>query len=331
MNLLSLTRRQTLAGLAATSALPLLSSPAFGQAADPAAEARANALLDSIAENLLRLYPEQATSARDRQGRPGAIALDADRPLRDRPTADRADGSRRPGAGQRGRPWPLSHSTRTSIEVVRSAYASALEGFMLPYGDLPVAGDSWRKTPYVVIQNTGAYLDVPKFLDSDHQIANADDAEAYLARLASYPQQLDNELGRVIAYRYKGLIPPAFLIDIALTTARAIGHGRAQRRRPGRIDRAPDARETHPGQLGRARSRHRREGGRAGAGPPDRRAPASARPCHQRRRNVGAAQWRRILSLGASRADDDRQDAPTRSIRSDSTRSSRCMRRWTRS
>ena len=45
---------------------------------------------------------------------------------------------------------------------------------MLPYGDVPVAGDSWRKTPYVVIQNAGAYLDVPKFLDSDHQIANAD-------------------------------------------------------------------------------------------------------------------------------------------------------------
>ena len=61
MNLFSLTRRQTLAGLAATGALPLLSSPAFGQAADPAAEARADRLLDSIAENLLRLYPEQAT------------------------------------------------------------------------------------------------------------------------------------------------------------------------------------------------------------------------------------------------------------------------------
>ena len=61
MNLLSLTRRQTLAGIAATSALPLLSNPAFAQAADPAADARANALLDSVADNLLRLYPEQAT------------------------------------------------------------------------------------------------------------------------------------------------------------------------------------------------------------------------------------------------------------------------------
>jgi uncharacterized protein (DUF885 family) len=218
LNLLSLTRRQTLAGIAAASAVSLLSSPAFGQAADPAAESRANALLDSIAENLLRLYPEQATS----------LGIDkGDRaPLRSMLTDRSGIGQQRIAQTVRAdlarvnsvALGPLSHSTRTSIEVVRSAYASALEGFMLPYGDLPVTGDSWRKTPYVVIQNTGAYLDVPKFLDSDHQIANADDAEAYLARLASYPQQLDNELGRVIAYRYKGLIPPVFLIDIALTT-----------------------------------------------------------------------------------------------------------------
>jgi uncharacterized protein (DUF885 family) len=87
---------------------------------------------------------------------------------------------------------------------------------MQPYGDVPTGYNSWRNTPYVVIQNVGAYLDVPRFLDSEHQIENAADAEAYLARLASYPRQLDSELGRVIAYRYKGLVPPAFLLDKAL-------------------------------------------------------------------------------------------------------------------
>jgi hypothetical protein len=45
----------------------------------------------------------------------------------------------------------------------------------LPYGDITVGG--WRNTPYVVIQNVGAYLDVPRFLDSDHPIENAADAE----------------------------------------------------------------------------------------------------------------------------------------------------------
>jgi uncharacterized protein (DUF885 family) len=225
LNLLAFTRRQTLAGLAATAALPLLSGPAFAQAADPAAEARASALLDSVADNLLRLYPEQATVLGiDKGDRAPLRSMLSDRSgigLQRIAQTVRADLARVNAIDIA----PLSHSTRTSIEVVRSAYATALEGFMLPYGDAPVAGDSWRKTPYVVIQNTGAYLDIPKFLDSDHTIDTADDAENYMARLANYPQQLDNELGRVIAYRYKGLIPPAFLIDTALGTLKQSAEG----------------------------------------------------------------------------------------------------------
>ena len=61
----------------------------------------------------------------------------------------------------------------------------AIDGFAQPYGDVAVGG--WRNTPYVVIQNVGAYLDVPKFLDSDHPVKTSADAEAYLARLAAYP------------------------------------------------------------------------------------------------------------------------------------------------
>ena len=101
---------------------------------------------------------------------------------------------------------------------MRSAYATSLEGFALPYGDITVGG--WRNTPYVVIQNVGAYLDIPRFLDSDHRIENAADAEAYLARLQSYAKQLDGELGRMQAARAAGLVPPAFLIDKALAQMR---------------------------------------------------------------------------------------------------------------
>jgi len=222
LNAFQLTRRQALASLGAATALPLIQSPAFGQPA-PASEAEANALLDSIAENLLRLSPESATSLGIDKGeraylrsqlsdRSGIGTQRVAQTLRsDLARANAVDVSN------------LSHATRTSIEVVRSAYATSLEGFMLPYGDVAVGG--WRNTPYVVIQNVGAYLDVPRFLDSDHPIDNAADAEAYLARLASYPQQLDNELGRVIAYRYKGLIPPAFLLDKALNQLKQSAKG----------------------------------------------------------------------------------------------------------
>ena len=100
------------------------------------------------------------------------------------------------------------------MEVVRSAYATALEGFSIPYGDVAVGG--YRNTPYVVIQNVGAYLDTPRFLDSDHPVGNASDAEAYLARLQLYVRQLDGELGRMQSARAMGLVPPAFLIDKAV-------------------------------------------------------------------------------------------------------------------
>ena len=216
MNALTITRREALAGLAASTALPLFASPLFAQGG---ADAQASALLDSIAENLLRESPEGATSLGiDKGERAWMRSRLSDRSgIGQQRLAQilRADLARANAMDTSA----LSHSVRTSVEVVRSAFSTALEGFQLPYGDVAVGG--WRNTPYVVIQNVGAYLDVPRFLDSEHQINNADDAEAYLARLQSYPQQLDNELGRVIAYRYKGLIPPAFLIDKALEQLKA--------------------------------------------------------------------------------------------------------------
>ena len=214
-------RREALAALAATAALPLLngcnSTPVPApSAANP--EADALALLDQIGESYLQFAPESATSLGVDTGARAAL---------------RAQLANRSAAGQqkiadqvrqdleRAKAFDtsaLTHATRTSVEVVRSAYATALEGFALPYGDITVG--SWRNTPYVVIQNVGAYLDLPRFLDSDHPIENAADAEAYLARLQSYGKQLDGELGRIQAARGKGLVPPAFLIDKALSQMR---------------------------------------------------------------------------------------------------------------
>src|SRR4029077_5145513 len=69
------------------------------------------------------------------------------------------------------------------------------------------------------------YLDVPRFIDSDHRIETAADADAYLARLQSYARQLDGEIGRIQAARGKGLVPPSFLIDKALSQMRLSAKG----------------------------------------------------------------------------------------------------------
>src|SRR3546814_5006327 len=113
----------------------------------------------------------------------------------------------------------LDHGTRTSLAVIDSAYATALDGFALPYGDVAVGG--WRNTPYVVIQNVGAYLDIPKFLDSDHPVKTSADAEAYLSRLNAFSCVLDGETGRLSAAGGQGLIAPAFLIDKAVKAMHA--------------------------------------------------------------------------------------------------------------
>jgi uncharacterized protein (DUF885 family) len=213
-----LSRREALAALVSAAALPLMSGCAGDSAAPPSppagGEADALALLDSVADNLLRLFPEAATSLGiDTGGRAALRSELADRSAEGQQRLAkqvRADLDRINAINTSG----LSHAMRTSVEVVRSAYATALEGFALPYGDITVGG--WRNTPYVVIQNVGAYLDIPRFLDADHRIESANDAEAYLARLQSYAKQLDGELGRIQAARAAGLVPPAFLIDKAV-------------------------------------------------------------------------------------------------------------------
>jgi uncharacterized protein (DUF885 family) len=221
-----LNRREAIAALSASTLTPFLSACSSNREA-PAASAAAAAgtaakstpadattLLDSIGENLLRLAPETATTLGLDKGDHAELRSR----LADRSVAGqqklaeqiRADLARAAAIDVAG----LPHATRTSVEVVRSAYTTALEGFALPYGDVAVGG--WRNTPYVVIQNVGAYLDVPRFLDAEHPIETAADAEAYLARLESYPKLLDGELGRLQEARKHGLVPPAFLLDKAL-------------------------------------------------------------------------------------------------------------------
>jgi uncharacterized protein (DUF885 family) len=213
-----LTRREAIATLASTAALPLMSACGRDGATTAIApglnETDPLALLERVADNLLRLLPESATSLGIDTGARAALRSQlADRSAEGQQMVAkqiRADLDRVTHFSTTG----LSHAMRTSFEVVRSAYATSLEGFALPYGDVTVGG--WRNTPYVVIQNVGAYLDIPRFLDSDHRIENAADAEAYLARLQSYAKQLEGELGRMQAARATGLVPPAFLIDKAL-------------------------------------------------------------------------------------------------------------------
>ncbi|MBL0914721.1 MAG: DUF885 domain-containing protein [Sphingopyxis sp.] len=209
-------RRQTLATLGAGAAGIAIAAPSAAETIATTARVKtpAAALLDSIADNLLKLSPEGATGLGIDTGDRAAMRAQ----LGDRSAAGQtatADTLKADVARIRAfRTDGLDYATRTSLAVVDSAYSVAIDGFALPYGDVAVGG--WRNTPYVVIQNVGAYLDIPKFLDSDHPVKSSSDAEAYLSRLTAFPGVLDGETERLKAAGAQGLIAPAFLIGKAV-------------------------------------------------------------------------------------------------------------------
>ncbi len=211
MDTFAFSRRQALALLGATAATLTLDATPARAAALAGASADAAALLDALAWRMLDLSPEGATSLGIDTG--AHLALRSR--LGDRSAAGQAKVAALlrealkqvaaiPAAG-------LDPATQTSLAVVKSAFATSLDGFALPYGDVAVGG--WRNTPYTVIQNVGAYLDTPRFLDADHPVHDSADAEAYLARLEQFPAQLDGETARIAAARGIGLVPPSFLLD----------------------------------------------------------------------------------------------------------------------
>lgn len=205
---MTFSRREAIAALS-TSALaacaPRLASN--GPAPDAAAA------LDAIAWQILTSNPETATSLGVDTGAHAGLR----RALGDRSAAGQRDLASLLRSGLQSVnaliPGATDPQLRTNLAVARSAFSVALDGLALPYGDVAVGG--WRNTPYVVIQNVGAYLDTPRFLDSDHPIREAADAEAYLARLAQLPTLLDGELERLTAAGAMGLVAPSFLLDKA--------------------------------------------------------------------------------------------------------------------
>jgi uncharacterized protein (DUF885 family) len=105
---------------------------------------------------------------------------------------------------------------------MRTAHEFAAEGFAFPYGDVAVlnANWSWRNAPYVVAQNTGAFLEIPNILTELHTVKQREDADAYLSRLEAYAGQLDGETERLKAAAAQGVVAPDFILDKTLAQIR---------------------------------------------------------------------------------------------------------------
>ena len=212
---MTLTRRAFVASAAAVAAAPALAAESV--------EVRAQAFIDAVAEERLSDSPETAS----------ALGLDTGKRsrLRGKLSDSTLAGRQRVAGHLKARlaevkafdDADVSAEMRIHLDVIRASFESGAAGLALPYGDVSVG--SWRNSPYVVIQNVGAFLDTPKLLDSTHKVETPADAEAYLQRLAAFAGQLDGETERLHAATAKGAIPADFLLDKALGQIRLAAKG----------------------------------------------------------------------------------------------------------
>jgi uncharacterized protein (DUF885 family) len=211
-------RRDFIAGAGAAIAAANLSARAAGANED----ATAQRLLADFAEELLVDYPESATGLGIDNGARAALKAK----LSDRSAAGQkliaqrvAKRLERLKALDVSR---LSDATRIDVDVMQTAHEFAMEGFAFPYGDVAILNSSWswRNAPYVVAQNTGAFLEIPSMLDELHTVQTRADGDAYVARLAAYAGQLDGETGRLKTAAAQGVIAPDFLLDKTLNQLR---------------------------------------------------------------------------------------------------------------
>lgn len=213
-------RRLFLASTAAAAALP---GNAVAQLFTPKQGIPVDKDLSQIAEELLYEYPENASAlGLDKGWRAGLKSRLADRSLAGR--TRHAEWARARLAGLHAQdPDGLSPATLLDLEVTETAHGLAVDGYRFPYGDVAVLNQNWsyRNAPYVVAQNTGGFVEIPDFLDSNHQVKDRADADAYLARLESYAAALDGETERLRHDSSLGVIAPDFLLDKTLRQMKA--------------------------------------------------------------------------------------------------------------
>jgi uncharacterized protein (DUF885 family) len=194
----------------------LAASPALAQANTE--DARLRAQLDRMFETLVDDSPEFATQ----------LGMDKGPRARLKSRLDDESAAAKARRLERSRKWlaelraiersKLSAPSKVDLDVVAYQQERAV-----------AAGEKWKFgnvggnfQPYVISQRGGSYANVPDFLDSQHKVETAADAEAYLARLADFPRAMDDDLARQRADTAMGVVPPDFVCDLAIGQMRAL-------------------------------------------------------------------------------------------------------------
>ncbi|HEX8445668.1 MAG TPA: DUF885 family protein [Sphingomonas sp.] len=112
-------------------------------------------------------------------------------------------------------PARLSPPAQRNLEVVRYTLETQI-------ASADTFGIDSAIRPYRIFQQGGAYFSVPDFLNTAHTIATKADADAYLSRLDQFATVLDQESARQKEEAARGLLAPAWSLDLTLGQMRKL-------------------------------------------------------------------------------------------------------------
>lgn len=207
-------RRRSFVGSAGAAAL-VAALPATARQAKPASgtgDVKFRALLDTIFNDRLAESPEGATSLGLDTGKNAALKsqLSGRSPADD--ARDLARSKRELAAVRSVASATLGEDARLDQDVVTYQLERSIAGReQFTYGD-----SGGRFVPYRLSQLSGAYREVPDFLDTQHRVKDAVDADAYLARLGAFATVIDQETARQRADAARGVFAPDYILDTTL-------------------------------------------------------------------------------------------------------------------
>ncbi|WP_369058939.1 DUF885 family protein [Caulobacter sp. 73W] len=203
----------------ATAAASAIAAPALAQIKGGAEDQRLHAMLDKFFYDSVDKSPTRATSLGLDKGARAHLKSE----LGDASLADRArrlaDAKQRLVDLKTINRTALSPSAAIDYDVI--AYQNEVQVTALSrvkFGE----GGSGGYSPYAIDQRSGAYQSVPDFLDNQHGVANAADADAYVARVKAFATVLDQETERMNAEAAMGVIAPNFILATTLDQMRAL-------------------------------------------------------------------------------------------------------------
>ena len=188
---------------AATAAVKATKSGGSGDAA-------LNALFDQIFQEQIKSSPGFATALGLDKGSNARLRATFDpKPYPQSRAEDVARNRKALGAVRAISPATLSATASLNREIV----IYDLETRLLAPTKFDM--DSVQ-SPYLISQQDGAYFSIPDFLNSQHPIETASDAEAYLSRLSDFAKLLDFETAEQKRVAARGLLAPGWSLDLAL-------------------------------------------------------------------------------------------------------------------